>query len=66
MGSIDIDLNVDINIGRKNFGISGRKFLKDNDLDFDFSWIYAISCDSPMEALLIERAIQNEFNLFPS
>lgn len=66
MGSIDIDLNVDINIGRKNFEISGRKFLKDNDFDFDFSRIYAISCDSPLEAFLLERAIQNEFNLFPS
>lgn len=66
MGSIDIDLNVDINIGRKNFEISGRKFLKDNDFDFDFSRRYAISCDSPLEAFLLERAIQNEFNLFPS
>ncbi|MDT1946491.1 hypothetical protein MX634_16265 [Carnobacterium maltaromaticum] len=64
--TIDFNFNKDENTGKMSDEISGRKFLKENDINYHTKSIYLFGCDTENDARLMERAIQHEFNLFGS
>lgn len=64
--TIDFNFNKDENTGKMSDEISGRKFLKENDINYHTKSIYLFGCDTVNDARLMERAIQHEFNLFGS
>ena len=64
--TIDFNFNKDENTGKMSDEISGRKFLKENGINYHTKSIYLFGCDTKNDARLMERAIQHEFNLFGS
>ena len=65
-GTVDFNFNKHENDGKMSDEISGRMFLKENDIDYHKKSIYLFGCDTENDARLMERAIQHEFNLFGS
>lgn len=65
-GTTDFNFNKNANDNRITYPITGRAFLKETHLDYDMSVIYLFGCRDKNEALLLERQIQHEFQLFGS
>ena len=65
-GTTDFDFNKHANDETENYLITGRSFLNDYGFDYDTKKIYMFGCQNKQDAYLLERVIQNKFNLFGS